>query len=119
MIDRDDPEMARWVRRNQQVDFGLFAPTLEPPRARATDPATSHAAAASMRDVAAQQAAAILTHLREHGPATADALDAAIGWRPTTAGRRLAELERAGQVRRLEETAPTRSGRAAHRWAAT
>ncbi len=117
MRDHDDPEVALRTRP-APLDFGLFA-DLPAPRARSTDPATSHDAAASMRDVAAQQAAAILAHLRTHGPATADGLDAAIGWRPTTAGRRLAELERVGQVRRLATTALTRSGRAAQLWACT
>lgn len=86
------------------------------PRARRSDPRTSHAAAASMRGAVGAQRAAVLAALHA-GPLTADEIDDVQGWRPTTAGRRLPELEAMGLVRRLPETALTRSGRQAHRYA--
>ncbi len=85
------------------------------PRARTTDVDTSHAAAASITDVAGVQRLRILQEL-EGGPLTADELDERIGWRVTTAGRRLSELLEATAVRRLETTRKTRSGRLAHLW---
>jgi len=61
--------------------------------ARASDPETSHQAAASMRDHAGAQRQAILEYLLAHPEgATADDLDQALLWRPSTAGRRLGEL---------------------------
>lgn len=88
------------------------------PRARRTDPATSHAAAASMRTEAASQRDRIHAFLKEHGPHTADELDGKLDLRVTSAGRRLSELEKEGRAHRLEATKLTRSGRAAHMWAA-
>ena len=105
------------------AQVGLFArlgdggPVDNPPRARTTDPKTSHDAAASMVSGASVQRAQIVDTLRMIGhPMTADELDETIGWRPTTAGRRLKELEATGNVERLDETRPTRSGRNANLW---
>jgi predicted ArsR family transcriptional regulator len=93
----------------------LFA---EPePRARTTDPETSHEAAVSMSDAAASQRAEIYQHLLTVGPATADAIDLALGYRVTSAGRRLPELRDLGKVVMLEGTGLTRSGRQARLWA--
>lgn len=89
------------------------------PAARATDPATSHAAAASMEESAVAQRDRILWWLRNSGPSTADRLDAALALRPTSAGRRLPELRDLGLVRMTERMAKTRSGRPANLWAAT
>lgn len=95
-------------------------PTLDdlPLFARATDPSTSHRAADSMREAASGQRRRCLLFLRASGPMTAAELDCVIGWRVTTAGRRLVELERLGQVQRTEEERPTPSGRAAQVWKA-
>ena len=93
-------------------------PMFEVPRARNTDPATSHAAARSMWVGAVVHRRKILDALL-YGPLTADQLDEAIGWRATTAGRRLGELVKAGHVERLEATDPTRSGRQAARYRLT
>lgn len=84
-------------------------------RARLTDPPTSHQAAAAVD--AAGQRAAILQALAG-GAMTADEIDAALGWRVTTAGRRLGELYRLGRARTTGATRPTRSGRAAEVWEA-
>lgn len=92
------------------------------PRARSTDPQTSHDAGAKVN--AAGQRAVILGLMsqdrRVHGDAagcTADELDAIIGgrdpkWLRTTAGRRLSELKRRGLVEVCGER-KTRSGRKA------
>ncbi len=85
------------------------------PRSRTTDVETSHAAAASVVDVAGVQRVRILQEL-EGGNLTADELDERISWRVTTAGRRLSELLEMGAVRRLEATRKTRSGRLARLW---
>ena len=90
----------------------LFA-DLEPvPLARTTDPATSHQAAESMTEAAGVQRLAIVRALEKRAM-TADELDQALQYRPTTSGRRLAELERMGRVSVTEETRATRSGRQA------
>ena len=104
--------------------LGDGGPVDNPPRARSTDPQTSHDAAASMVETAAKQRERILTAFRLNpGKAfTADALDAYLAelyegqWPRTTAGRRLPELLERGLVRRLDETRPTRSGRNANLW---
>ncbi len=96
--------------------LGLFDQPLPTPVARASDPATSHAAAESMAGATRSQYLAILQHLanvRGDG-ATANEIDITLDWRDGTAGRRLAELAtRLGWVRVLEGTRPTASGRAA------
>lgn len=91
----------------------LFAPV-----ARRTDPDTSHEAAASVSESAGAQREAIYAWLKRNGPATADAIDEAMGLRLTSAGRRLPELERMNLVDMLDESATTRTGRRAHKWRA-
>ena len=100
----------------QTPELPLFAPT---PAARLTNPDTSHAAAQSMREQARVQRAQIVACLRQHGPMTADEIDQQMGYRPTTAGRRMAELAKLGTVRTNGETRLTRSGRAAEVWDVT
>jgi len=90
---------------------------LFPPKARNSDPDTSHEAAESMEGEADTQRKWILASLRRMGPQTADELDQRLGLRPTSAGRRLSELS--GLVEMTEKTALTRSGRRAHVWRAT
>ena len=86
------------------------------PRARTTDPDTSHEAAASMFDEAESQRLRILVCLEYYGAMTADFLDEALDLRPTSAGRRLPELEEAGLVTPTGDKALTRSGRKARLW---
>lgn len=92
-------------------------PKLEP-RARTTDPQTSHDAARSMTESADSQRQKILLRLTRLGPMTADELDHSLGLRLTSSGRRLPELLRVGWVERLPEKRLTRSGRQAHLWKA-
>ena len=86
------------------------------PRARNTDPDTSHAAAISMSDAAHSQRGLILAYLKEHGPAIADAIDDALGLRLTSSGRRLPELEEMGLVEMTDGYGTTRSNRSARLW---
>ena len=90
---------------------------IPPPLAKNEDPDTSHQAAASMKDEAKAQRRLILRELELTGPMTADALDDALDLRPTSAGRRMGELKRAGLVVMLEKKGLTRSGRKARLWA--
>ena len=89
------------------------------PRARHTDPDTSHEAAESVEDSAPAQRAQILEYLRNYGPLTADALDEALGLRLTSAGRRLPELQGLRLVDMTRSKAKTRTGRFARLWKAT
>lgn len=83
--------------------------------ARATDPETSHLAAASMRSAAHGQRLAILEYLKRCGEyaATADATDLALGWRSGRAGRRYGELVALGLVQVASATRKTSTGREA------
>jgi len=90
-------------------------PMFDAPRARKTDPPTSHAAADSMREGAETQRRMIVDAL-EYGPMTGDQLDAHYGWPHATANRRLPELRDAGLVVMMTETRETRSGRSARLW---
>jgi len=114
MIDLDQPELP----------FGMFEEdngsitTGPDPRARNSDPETSHEAASSMVSEAQNQRIQIYAWLKGHGPMTADELDDALNFRLTSSGRRLPELLEAGKVERLKETRKTRSNRRAHLWGA-
>lgn len=87
------------------------------PRARNTDPETSHKAAVSMSKAAESQREEIYQYLKRNGPETADGVDRGLGYRPTTAGRRLPELRELGLIEMLDDTGLTRSGRSARLWA--
>jgi len=66
------------------------------PRARRTDPATSHAAAAKAERFATTHAGRILAALRDLGTATAHELSTATGLTVVQIDRRTIELQRAG-----------------------
>lgn len=89
---------------------------LDDPRtkARATDPATSHAAAAQANFAAAHRGK-ILAALAA-GPATAEELSRRCGLRYEAVSRRLSELERAGQAEPTGETRMGSAGRAMRVW---
>ena len=99
-----------------QTNLGFM--TGPDPRARNTDPDTSHQAAESMADEAESQRRRILACLRYYGAMTADALDEVLELRLTSAGRRLPELEEADLVTLTGGKALTRSGRQARLWRA-
>lgn len=90
----------------------------DPPRARGTDPATSHAAAAAVPEFAAGHYGRILLALQDHGPATVAELAARLGMGEQQVNKRLPELERAGAVSVLAGvTRPGASGRRQRVWA--
>jgi predicted HTH transcriptional regulator len=85
------------------------------PRARRTDPSTSHAAAESLGESPKFQREQILRVLRK-SPAglTNDQLDEQFQWRTGTASRRTAELLAAGAIERREgDERKTATGRMA------
>ena len=88
------------------------------PRARATDPATSHAAAASMCGLPlAEQHGRILFALQFGGPGTVyDLAFRCIGMPAHAIGKRLSELEAAGRIEPTGETREGPSGRACRVW---
>ena len=81
-------------------------------RARSTDPATSHEAAGKMDAEGQRERIMRLMRFMARCGWTADELDEVIGWRVTTAGRRLSELKRRGLVEACGQRY-TRSGRQA------
>lgn len=94
---------------------------VEHPRARITDPVTSHQAAASARDLAATHDRIILEVLRRRArPMAAEEISDALAGAVSAlqVARRTACLERAGLIERTEELHTNRSGRQAHRWRA-
>ena len=86
------------------------------PRARATDPITSHEAAHAADKLAANHQRRVLEALQGVEKAGASHLAWLCGLQPYEARKRLPELERMGLVRRTEETAMTRSGRREQVW---
>lgn len=87
------------------------------PVARRTDPDTSHYAARSMVGEAAAQRLRVLDALRRRpaGMTCAD-VDLFIGWRETTASRRMPELLKLGLVIDSGLRRDTPSGRSAIVW---
>lgn len=106
-------ELARHREHVAREEQAFIEDQFNAPAARRTDPATSHEAAASVVDHAANQRAEIMAALREFGPATNDALDARLGYRVGTASRRTTELYRMGLIIRGTDTRETRTGRRA------
>ena len=87
------------------------------PRARNSDPATSHAAAAALT-TATDHYTAIHEALTLHGPAGKDRIAALAGLDPSQVARRLPEMRRLGLVGLTGETVQSRSGRAEREWQA-
>ena len=87
-----------------------------PPRARRTDPWTSHAAAEELTSAEAHYRA-IGKSLR-NGPATIYQLSARTGLSHVQIARRLPEMQRLGQAQPTGETATGPNGRQCRVWAA-
>lgn len=87
------------------------------PRARRSDPATSHRAAESMvASAEAQRERIYWSLIRAGGPLTADEIAVREGLSMEQVCRRLPELARVGRLEQLEATRPTRTGRPAQLW---
>lgn len=71
-------------------------PSDEHPRARNSDPCTSHAAARNTERFAKTHAGRILADLVARGPATVDQLSERVGLQSQQINKRLPELERDG-----------------------
>lgn len=108
----DDPEVLNIGAPTETRYDELSLWTVQ--HARASDPQTSTDAAESMRSAAEIQKRHIYDALVCWGPATADECDHRLGWRPTTAGRRMKDLIRDGLVERTDDKRLTRSGRWSH-----
>jgi predicted ArsR family transcriptional regulator len=87
-------------------------------RARATDPATSHAAAARAGQFAGQHHAVILGDLVTRGPGTIHELAARTGLDHVAVARRMGELGKRGVIERTGTTRPSPSGRECDVWRA-
>jgi hypothetical protein len=92
---------------------------LTTPSARRTDPQTSHAAAESMREIAATHHYSILRALRTYGPMGKCGI---ARWSSVpdhiAVARRLSELERLGKVRTTGRTVKSNTGRNEREWCA-
>ncbi len=88
------------------------------PAARATDPSTSHQAAAQARELAAAHQRAILAALEAHGAMGKDRIGLHAGLDGVAVCRRLTELERMGRVRLTGRTVQSNSGRMEREWMA-
>jgi len=95
------------------IDFGpLFA------MARKTDPPTSHAAAALVKEFTSEQHMAILKALAA-GPAGASRIADRCGLNPHQVGKRLKELEVAGRIVLTGRTVASASRRGEREWKIT
>ena len=94
--------------------------TLDECLARATDPDTSHDAAAMQTPQRRERGQWLaLQHLATLGPLTDFELAALTGWQQTSIGRRRGELVSAGLVERTEDRRSTPSGATAAVWRVT
>lgn len=91
---------------------------LDGPRARRTDPETSHAAARSVRNVTAKQVA-VLRRLADEPSTDEDLVDRVDGQTPSGIRTRRSELVRAGLVVDSGVRAELRSGRLGIVWTVT
>lgn len=107
--DPGDPEQGIRKESRHVSDLPLWVEH----HARGANPQTSFDAAESMQEIAAQQQRHLYDALVAFGPQTCDEIDQRLGWRPTTAGRRMSDLVREGLARDTGQTRPTRSGRQA------
>lgn len=90
----------------------------EPPRARRVDPATSHAAAASAKQLQADHHCLILGALKR-GPAGVDRIAAITRLVNHAVGRRMNELQRNGAIELTGETVKSTAGRDQREWRLT
>jgi predicted Rossmann fold nucleotide-binding protein DprA/Smf involved in DNA uptake len=83
--------------------------------ARASDPVTSHQAAAQAGGLATKHQRQILAALLE-GPAGASGIAARCGLLPHQIGKRIAELAKAGRIVETGRTVQSASGRGEREW---
>jgi hypothetical protein len=88
------------------------------PRARNTDPATSHEAADAARDLALHHAMLILATLRTYGPMSPTGIARRLGLDRAQIFRRMSELESQGRAYPTGNTIKSPSNRNEREWAA-
>jgi predicted transcriptional regulator len=101
-----------------QLALNLGAAWAIEPAARNSDPVTSHQAAASAREVQAHHHRIILDCLRRHGPHGKDGIAARSGLTAYQVSKRMAELERLGQVQITGRVVKSTAGRDEREWRA-
>jgi len=103
------------MKRYEEGDPELFALRHAPLHGEPT----SYQAAQNAARSAADQCHQLWNALLAWGPLTADEADARLGWRPTTSGRRMADLVDDGRAEATGERRLTRSRRWANVFKAT
>ena len=88
----------------------------EPPRARATDPSTSHDAASRAKALQADHHCLILGALGKYGPLGKDAIAARTRLDGVQVCRRLVELQRKGAIAPTGKTVQSTAGRPEREW---
>lgn len=86
------------------------------PRARSTDPVTSHLAASTAKELQARHHRIILECLRQYGPLGKDGIAARTRLDGVQTCRRLTELSRVGQIKETGRTVPSTAGRQEREW---
>ena len=89
-----------------------------PVRARRADPATSHQAAASARELADRHVGIILATLKAHGALGKDGIAARSRLDGVAVCRRLGEMEQAGLIEQTGRTVKSTAGRLEREWRA-
>lgn len=99
-----------------QLSFEMFQAPAQRPAARRTDPATSHVAAESAKDLRDRHQGVILACLKAHGPLGKDGIAARTRLDGVQVCRRLTELQRAGYIEPTGATVPSTAGREERQW---
>lgn len=90
---------------------------LDPPRARHSDPSTSHGAAIRAKQLQAAHVALILGALQMYGPMNVDRIAAVVKLNGHQVGKRVGELEKARAIEVVPGvTAQSDAGRAQRVW---
>lgn len=87
--------------------------------ARRTDPATSHKAAARVKEFSEAQHCRIAEVLRLYGPLGAEEIGDELGLQPYKVRKRLSDLERMGQAAPTGDTRRTKENREERIWSLT
>lgn len=94
-------------------ELGWISPE---PLARNTDPATSHEAADSARDLASRHAMMILEALHKHGAMSPTAIARVLGLDRSQVFRRMSDLEKNGLAHPTGRTVKSPSNRNEREW---
>jgi predicted ArsR family transcriptional regulator len=86
------------------------------PKARNTDPITSHMAAESAKELARQHHARILQVLGTYGPCGVSQIAEQAELQPHQVGKRMKELEKEGLIALTGKLVRNRTGRAEREW---